>query len=350
MSVTKEKIIDALKEIQYPGLTRDIISFGMVKDVQIKGDSVELVINFTTSDPAVKDKLYEEIRDKILSIDGVNYVNPKIEAQQKVEAKDKNPFDDQAKIPGIKSIIAVGSGKGGVGKSTVTVNLAIALAQKGYKVGLMDADVYGPSIQMMMGISEKPTATEESKIIPLEKFGIKLMSMGFIVDPDVPVIWRGALATKAIKQFLGDVLWGELDVLLIDMPPGTGDVHLTLVQQTPVNGAIIVTTPQDIALIDARRGLKMFEQVNTPVVGIVENMSYFTCPKCGHRENIFLSGGGKKAAVELQTSFLGELPIDTEVAETGDSGKPIVVAEPQGEHAKRFDEIADKVITIIDKL
>lgn len=350
MSVTKEIVLEALKGIQYPGLTRDIVSFGMVKDVQIMGDSVELVINFTTNDPAVKDKLYEEIRNKLLSIDGVNYVNPKIEVQQKVEAKDKNPFDDQAKIPGIKSIIAVGSGKGGVGKSTVTVNLAIALAQKGYKVGLMDADVYGPSIHMMMGINEKPTATEDSKIIPLEKFGIKLMSMGFIVDPDVPIIWRGALATKAIKQFLGDVLWGELDVLLIDMPPGTGDVHLTLVQQTPVNGAIIVTTPQDIALIDARRGLKMFEQVNTPVVGIVENMSYFVCPECGHRENIFLSGGGKKAADELNTSFLGELPIDAEVAETGDSGTPIVVAEPKGEHAKRFDEIADKVITIIDKL
>lgn len=348
MAVTKEQINEALKKIKYPGLTRDIVSFGMVKEIQIKGDSVELEISFTTNDPSVREKLYEEIRNAVLGVEGVKFVNPKIEAVQQQDPKDKNPFDDQAPIPGIKTIVAVASGKGGVGKSTVTVNLAISMAQKGLKVGLMDSDIYGPSIHMMMGLNEKPMATEDNKIIPLEKFGIKIMSMGFIVDPDVPIIWRGAMATKAVKQFLGDVSWGELDVLLIDMPPGTGDVHLTLVQETPVTGAIIVTTPQDIALIDARRGLKMFEKVDTPVFGIVENMSYYVCPKCGNQDNIFSSGGGRKAAEELGTEFLGELPIDSQVAITGDSGNPIIVAQPEGEHAKKFNEISERMINLLE--
>ncbi len=343
MAVTEQQIKDALKQVKYPGLSRDIVSFGMVKDISIKGNAVELKIDFTTNDLSIKEKLYNEIREAVLGVEGVKFVNPVIEAKQKQEPKDKNPFDDQAPIPGIKTILAVASGKGGVGKSTVSTNLAIALAQKGLKVGLMDADVYGPSIQMMMGADEKPRANEKNKIYPIEKFDIKMMSMGFIVDQDVPIIWRGSLATKAIKQFLGDVLWGELDILVIDLPPGTGDVQLTLVQQTPLSGALIVTTPQDVALLDARRGLKMFEKVDVPVVGIVENMSYYVCPKCGHKDYIFSTGGGERAAKELNTEFLGGLPLDASVAVAGDEGEPIIVRKPDGEHAKRFGEIAEKV-------
>jgi len=347
MAVSIEQVTEALKKINYPGLTRDIVSFGMVKDIKIDGDAVELLINFTTNDLKIKDELYNQIRDAVLGVEGVKNVNPVIEAKQYQDPKDKNPFDDQAPIPGIKSILAVASGKGGVGKSTVSTNLAIALVQKGLKVGLLDADVYGPSVQMMMGSDAKPAANSENKIFPVEKFGLKMMSMGFIVDQDVPIIWRGALATKAIKQFLGDVLWGELDVLVIDMPPGTGDIQLTLVQQTPLSGALIVTTPQDVALLDARRGLKMFEKVDVPVVGIVENMSYYIGPKCGHKDHIFSSGGGERAAGELNTEFLGELPIDAEVAIAGDEGEPIILRKPEGEHAKRFTKISEKIISIL---
>jgi ATP-binding protein involved in chromosome partitioning len=347
MALNKEAILAELKEINYPGLSRDIVSFGMVKDVQLEGTAVTIHLQLSTTNPSVKDELYAAIRTRLLQLQGVDQVNPVIVLDQVQDARNRNPFDDQAKIPGIKNIIAIASGKGGVGKSTVTVNLAISLAQKGYRVGLLDADIYGPSMHMMLGTNEKPMANAENKIIPVEVNGIKLISMGVLVDADIPVIWRGAMATKAIKQFLNDVLWGELDFLLLDMPPGTGDIHLTLVQQTPVDGAIIVTTPQDIALIDARRGLKMFEKVETPVIGIVENMSYYHCPSCGHRDPIFSEGGGEKAAAELQARFLGELPLASKVAKTGDSGLPIVLSEPNGEYAQRFNRISEQIERIV---
>jgi len=276
--ITVDQIKEVLSKINYPGFTRDIVSFGVVKDIEIEGSEITVKLKFTTSNEQTKQAIRlatEELLSKRFS----NYHIRINEETLKI----------QAERPGQASA----SGKGGVGKSTVSTNLAIALAQKGLKIGLMDSDIYGPSIHIMMGIDERPMVTSEQKIIPLEKFGIKMMSMGFLVDSDAPLIWRGPLVMKAVEQFLRDVVWGDLDILVIDLPPGTGDAQLTLVQKTPINGAIIVTTPQEVSLIDARRGLKMFQKVNTKVLGIVENMSYYICPKCGHKEYIF--GGNHRA-------------------------------------------------------
>lgn len=249
------------------------------------------------------------------------------------------PQQQAALLPGVKNTIAVASGKGGVGKSTVAVNLAVALAKEGHSVGLIDADVYGPSAPLMMGINEKPVVSN-NKLVPLEAHGIKVMSIGFLVDEDQAMIWRGPMASGAVRQFMSDVEWGDLDYIIFDLPPGTGDVQLTLVQSIPLTGAVIVTTPQDIALADARKGLRMFERVNVPVFGIVENMSYYVCPSCGHREEIFSYGGGKRSAEKLGTEFLGEIPIYTKIREGGDTGKPIVVLEPDSEYSRKFIEIA----------
>ncbi len=245
----------------------------------------------------------------------------------------------QALLPGVKNTIAVASGKGGVGKSTVAVNLAVALAKEGHSVGLIDADVYGPSAPLMLGINEKPVV-DKQKLLPLEAHGIKVMSIGFLVDEEQAMIWRGPMASGAVRQFMSDVEWGDLEYIIFDLPPGTGDIQLTLVQSIPLTGAVIVTTPQDIALADARKGLRMFERVNVPVFGIVENMSYFICTSCGHREEIFSYGGGKRSAEKLGTEFLGEIPLYTKIREGGDTGKPIVVLEPDSEHAKQFIGIA----------
>lgn len=249
------------------------------------------------------------------------------------------PQQQQALLPGVKNTIAVASGKGGVGKSTVAINLAISFAKEGYRVGLIDADVYGPSAPLMLGINEKPVV-ENNKLIPLEAHGIKVMSIGFLVDEEQAMIWRGPMASGAVRQFMSDVEWGELDYIIFDLPPGTGDIQLTLVQSIPLTGAVIVTTPQDIALADARKGLKMFERVNVPVYGIIENMSYFLCPSCGHREEIFSYGGGKRSAENLGTEFFGEIPLYTKIREGGDTGNPIVVMEPDSEYTKKFITIA----------
>ena len=249
-------------------------------------------------------------------------------------------------LPNVKYTIAVASGKGGVGKSTVSVNLALALSKLGYKVGLLDADIYGPSIPLMMGIKGKPQIFQDegtNKMVPLENYGIKLMSIGFLIDDDNPVIWRGPMASGAVKQFMSDVDWGELDYLIYDLPPGTGDIQLTLVQTIPLSGAIIVTTPQEVSLIDARKGLKMFTKVNVPVYGIVENMSYFIAPDTGNRYDIFGTGGGESLAKELNTEFLGGIPIDPRIREGGDSGKPIVTDLPEIEESKIIVKIAEKL-------
>lgn len=249
-------------------------------------------------------------------------------------------------LPNVKYTIAVASGKGGVGKSTVSVNLALSLSKLGFKVGLLDADIYGPSIPLMMGIEAKPTIYQvegTNKMVPLENYGIKLMSIGFLIDDENPVIWRGPMASGALKQFMSDVEWGELDYLIYDLPPGTGDIQLTLVQTIPLSGAIIVTTPQEVSLIDAKKGLKMFEKVNVPVFGIVENMSYFIAPDTGNRYDIFGTGGGENLAKELNTSFLGGIPIDPRIRIGGDSGKPIVVDLPEIEESKKIISIAEKL-------
>jgi ATP-binding protein involved in chromosome partitioning len=253
-----------------------------------------------------------------------------------------DPWAGQARIPGIKLILAVASGKGGVGKSTVAVNLALALKQTGLKIGLLDADIYGPSIPTMLGVDQAPPPNGE-RLQPASAFGLKLMSIGFFVPGDAAMIWRGPMVMKAIDQFLHDVDWGDLDCLVIDLPPGTGDAQLTLAQQVPVDGAVIVTTPSDVALIDARRGLQMFKKVNVPVLGIVENMSYFICPHCNERTDVFSAGGGRDVAATLGTEFLGEIPLDSTIRKTGDEGKPIVEADPNSTQAKLFRDFADLV-------
>jgi ATP-binding protein involved in chromosome partitioning len=243
----------------------------------------------------------------------------------------------------VRSIVAVASGKGGVGKSTTAVNLALALAQAGHRTGILDADIYGPSLPMLLGISEKPKSANGKKIAPIEKYGIKCMSIGFLVPADTPTIWRGPMVMGALQQLMGDVEWGTLDVMIVDMPPGTGDAQLTMAQRVPLAGAVIVSTPQDLALIDARKGLNMFRKVDVPVLGIVENMSYFLCPHCGERSDIFSHGGARREAERLGVDFLGELPLDIAIRVTSDEGRPIVVSDPTSAHAKVYREIAERV-------
>ena len=251
-------------------------------------------------------------------------------------------------LTGVKYKIAVASGKGGVGKSTVAVNLAVALAKQGQRVGLLDADIYGPSIPLMLGITEQPPYIN-NKILPIEKYGVKLMSLGFLLDTDSPVIWRGPLVARALQQLMRDVDWGQLDIIVFDMPPGTGDAQLTLSQSIALDGAVIVTTPQDVALIDAVKGVQMFRKVNVPILGIVENMSYFVCPHCGERTNIFAAGGAEKECKRLGVELLGQIPLDVEIRVGGDEGKPIVEKNPQNPQAKAFLDIAQKVTQMLEK-
>ena len=249
----------------------------------------------------------------------------------------------QAEIPGISAVIAVASGKGGVGKSTTALNLALGLRDLGLRVGLLDADIYGPSVPRLTGIHEKPKLNDDKKMIPITRFGLAIMSIGFLVEEDTAMIWRGPMVMSAITQMLRDVAWGKLDILVVDMPPGTGDAQLTLAQNVPLKGAVIISTPQDLSLIDARRGLAMFKKVNVPVLGIVENMSYFQCPHCGERSDIFGHGGARHEAERLDVPFLGEVPLDMEIREKSDAGLPVVAIAPDGPHAKIYREIAERV-------
>lgn len=343
----RKKIEKILSGIRYPGFTRDIVSFGVINNIEIDDRNVDIVLKFTTKNEETRSQIKSEIRNLLSErLENVNVNIKETTAQTQTSAREKgtgDPWAGRAPIEGIKNIIAVASGKGGVGKSTVSTNLAIALSRKGLKIGLMDSDIYGPSVHIMMGVEERPMVNESQKIIPIEKFGIKMMSMGFLIDSDAPLIWRGPLVMKAVEQFLRDVVWGELDALVIDLPPGTGDAQLTLVQKTPLSGAIIVTTPQEVALVDARRGLKMFQKVETRVLGLVENMSYFICPNCGARTAIFGSEGGNRAAGELNIPLLGQIPIEPQVTEAGDSGVPVVASHPDSESARAFLEIAGKI-------
>jgi ATP-binding protein involved in chromosome partitioning len=345
--LTVKKVEEVLKQLKYPGFSRDIISFGVVNKIEVAADQIQIFLKFTTQNVEIKGRIQADIRQAINETFknvqlNIAEVNPAGDNQQN-ERPAGDPWAGRALIPGIKNIIAVASGKGGVGKSTVSTNLAIALSQQGYQIGLMDSDIYGPSIHIMMGVSDRPLVNEEQKIIPLEKFGIRLMSMGFLVDRDAPLIWRGPLVMKAVEQFLREVLWGELDALVIDLPPGTGDAQLTLVQKTPLTGAVIVTTPQEVALVDARRGLKMFQKVDTKVLGIIENMSYFLCPDCGKKHYIFGNDGGVRSASELKVPLLGQIPIEPIVTESGDTGIPVVVQYPQSTSAKAFREVANRI-------
>lgn len=322
-TVTEKDVLEALKVVKDPDLHKDIVSLNFIKNLTIENADVNFTIELTTPACPVRDELkaasVKAIRD---SIPGVGAVN--IEMTSNVTRHSNT--QKEAILPGVGNTIAVASGKGGVGKSTVAVNLAVSLAQDGAKVGIIDADVYGPSLPLMMGITGRPQVKNQ-RLQPIEKWGVKVMSIGFLVDPMQAVIWRGPMASGAVKQFMSDVDWGDLDYLVFDLPPGTGDIQLTLVQTIPLTGAVIVTTPQDISLADARKGFKMFEKVNVPALGIVENMSYYVCAHCGEREEIFNYGGGRKAAEELGVPFLGEIPIYTSIRMSGDIGKPIVVDE-----------------------
>ena len=344
--VTEERVLDALKTVRFPGLSRDIVSFGFVKDVTIGGGNVSLRLEIMTESEAAAREIYRDATEKLRALPGVNAVTIRLERKAPGGAAPR-PGPAAAPEPSIlaqvRYKVAVASGKGGVGKSTVAANLALALERVGHRVGLMDSDIYGPSQQMMMGIDEKPYVNENNQIVPIDRYGVKVMSLGFLMDVDQPVIWRGPMVMKAVEQFLQDVAWGALDFLVIDLPPGTGDAQLTLTQKIHLSGAVIVTTPQDVSLIDARKGLAMFQKVNVPVLGIVENMSYYLCTKCGHREEIFKHGGGRRTAEQLHVPFLGEIPLDTRVALGGDSGRPIVAGEPKSDVTEAYLRIAEQV-------
>ncbi|MFZ1978231.1 MAG: iron-sulfur cluster carrier protein ApbC [Bacteroidota bacterium] len=336
LKLTEENIFQALRVVVDPDLHRDIVSLGFVKNLFIKERDISFELQLTTPACPVRDQFIQDCQKAIRSsIEEAGEIN--ITMTSNVRGNTHTQKD--MILPGVKNTIAVASGKGGVGKSTVAVNLAAALALDGAKVGMLDADIYGPSAPLMFGIHEKPKVVN-NKLQPLERYGVKVMSIGFLVDPREAVIWRGPMASGAVKQFMSDVEWGELDYLIFDLPPGTGDIQLTLVQTIPLTGAVIVTTPQDVALADVRKGLVMFNKVNVPVLGIIENMSYYICGHCGARENIFDTGGGARTAGELNVPFLGEIPIDTNIRISGDEGDPIVHSHPDSAQAKVIHAIS----------
>ena len=344
---TQEQVVEALKKVKYPGVSRDIVAFGFVHDVQVSGGAVSFTIAFQTENPAIGQQIARDADAAVRAMEGVSDVRVRDDVASRQQPQG-TAMPAQI-LPNVRFKIAVASGKGGVGKSTVSTNLAIALKDLGYTVGLLDADIYGPSQQMMLGIEGHPQIDEtDEKIMPMENHGIKTMSLGLITDPDTPVIWRGPMVMKALDQFLTDVKWGTLDFMIIDLPPGTGDAQLTMTQKVPLTGAVVVTTPQDVALIDARKGLAMFRKVNVPVLGIVENMSYFICRHCGEREELFGHGGGKKTADMLGVPFLGEVPIDPKVVVGGDTGSPIVSMDPSSVAAQAFVALAKQIVQQVE--
>jgi ATP-binding protein involved in chromosome partitioning len=338
---TEEDIKNALKAVKFPGFSRDIVSFGLIKEISAGNGAVSVAMELTTNSPEAARQIKAESERVLRGLPGVNAVH--VDVRQKAGAQTpgggQGPFANQNKVPGIRRIVAVASGKGGVGKSTCSVNLACALTLLGARVGLLDCDIYGPSIPLMMGINERPTINEAEKLIPPANHGVKLMSMGFLLEGDQPVIWRGPMIQKTIQQFVMAVDWGELDFLLVDLPPGTGDAQLSLCQIVPLDGGVIVTTPQEASLGVVRKGIAMFEKVNVPILGIVENMSYFTTPN-GERVEIFGHGGGRMEAERQRIPFLGEVPIYTEIRQGGDAGLPVVVGSPKEAPAQAFIHIA----------
>jgi ATP-binding protein involved in chromosome partitioning len=341
MAISESDIKEALRSIKYPGFSRDIVSFGMVKEAEVHSGSVRAVIQFSSGTPEIYEQIRAESERVLRALPGVTEAHVEIRAPAGTAASSTpNPWQNQNKIAGIRRILAVASGKGGVGKSTTAVNLACALKQQGERVGLLDCDIYGPSIPLMMGTREKPILSEDGKkMVPPESHGVKLMSIGFLIEGDAPVIWRGPMIVKTIQQFFHSVAWGELDYLLVDLPPGTGDAQLTLCQTVPLDGGVVVTTPQEASLGVVRKGIAMFEKVNVPILGIIENMSFFTASN-GERVEIFGHGGGRAEAERQKLDFLGGIPLYTAIRIGGDNGVPVVVSSPTSDPAHAFNEIA----------
>jgi ATP-binding protein involved in chromosome partitioning len=337
--VTQAQVEAVLKDMIDPYLDRDLVSAKVVKNIAVDGGKVtiDVVLGFPAS--GYHDTLSQNIRDKVSAISGVTDVAVNISSEIIGHAVQSGVKP----IEGVKNIIAVASGKGGVGKSTTSVNLALALAAEGAKVGLLDADIYGPSQPRMLGVNAKPNSEDGKTLEPIVSYQLQTMSIGYLIDEETPMIWRGPMVTQALEQLLRDTAWKDLDYMIIDLPPGTGDTQLTLAQKVPVSGAIIVTTPQDIALLDARKALKMFEKVEVPVLGVVENMSTHICSKCGHEEHIFGAGGGNRMAEDYDVDFLGALPLDIRIREETDSGKPTVVAEPDNKISQTYRDIARRM-------
>ncbi|MDX8392408.1 MAG: iron-sulfur cluster carrier protein ApbC [Mariprofundaceae bacterium] len=337
-AITEQQVLDALKIIIDPDFDKNIVELGFVKDISIDGGRVAFTIELTTPACPVKEEFKRQAEEFVMAISGVQEVEVNITSQVQGQ---KTAMGNS--IPGIKNIIAVASGKGGVGKSTTAVNLAVALAQTGARIGLLDADIYGPSIPRMMGLEGRKPGIEGKTILPLTNYGVTTMSIGFMVPEEQAIVWRGPMVAGALTQLLNDVAWGELDYLVIDMPPGTGDAQLTLSQTVPVTAAVIVTTPQDIALADARKGISMFRKVNIPVLGMVENMSVFICPHCGEASHVFAKGGAERLAQENESKVLAEIPLDIQIREDSDAGTPIVAAHPDSVQAGAYRTLAGEV-------
>jgi ATP-binding protein involved in chromosome partitioning len=342
MPISDEQVREALKQVKYPGFSRDIVSFGLVKEIRIAGGTVTVQMALATNEPAIPQAIKTESEAALRAVAGVESVKVLIDIHAPPAGAGAAGVG-ATNIEGVRHVIAVASGKGGVGKSTVAANLAVALEKTGARVGLCDCDIYGPSISLMFGSRDRPTATEENRIIPIEQYGLKLMSMGFLLDDAAPAILRGPMVTRYTQQFLRQVEWGELDYLVLDLPPGTGDIQLTIVQTVALAGAIIVTTPQEVALIDARKAATMFEKVNVRVLGLIENMSYFACPSDGKRYDIFGSGGGEREAKRIRVPLLGQIPIDIATRESGDRGLPITAETDDSVVSKEFMKIAARL-------
>jgi ATP-binding protein involved in chromosome partitioning len=354
-NVTEDTVIAALRHIVDTESGKDVVSLGMIGGVQVRDGHVGFVVEVPPEEGAAMEPLRKACEDAVYKVPGVLSVSAILTAHRpagRAEAAPSAPPAAAGKpgLPGVRAIIAVASGKGGVGKSTVAVNLALGLAAEGRKVGLLDCDIYGPSVPRLMGISGRPAMTPDGKKLqPMENHGITCMSIGFLVDEETPMIWRGPMVMSALEQLMRDVVWGELDVMVCDLPPGTGDAQLTMAQRVPLTGAVIVSTPQDVALADARKGVAMFQKVEVPILGFVENMSYFLCPHCNERTDIFGHGGAAREAERLDLEFLGEIPIVTAIRETSDDGTPIVVGDPNSEPAKIFRALARRVASRIDE-
>lgn len=348
--VLESQVLDALRVVQDPDLHRDIVSLGFVKDVKICGSNVAFRIELTTPACPVKDVLRDQAREVVAALPGVEQVEVEMTAQVRGEMR-TGPL-----IPGVKNVVAIASGKGGVGKSTVACNVAVALAQTGAKVGLLDADIYGPSIPMMMGAEGQPRLVGENTILPMERYGVKLMSIGFFLEEGRAVAWRGPMIGKALNQFLGDVKWGELDYLIVDLPPGTGDAPMSLAQLIPLTGVVVVMTPQEVAQQIANKSIHMFRMMEEatgrpiPILGVVENMSGFVCPHCGKETPLFSKGGGERAARQLGVPFLGAVPLDPTICVSGDAGQPSLLIVPDSPQAKAFRHIAGQIAARISTL